>query len=450
MTQQGFRAQLPNERLESTIGDLKRPYTPPEAVAEANRCLYCHDAPCIQACPTGIDIPEFIRNIASGNPLASAKVIFESNILGVSCARVCPVEVLCVGSCVYVQWGRDPIQIGKLQRYSTDLAVEKDVQFFEKGPSTGKKVALIGAGPASLSCAHELTKLGYDAVIYEGRDLPGGLNTTGCAPYKIRGEAALGEVDYVQKIGFEIRTGEWIGKDVTFDKLEKDFDAIFIGVGLGPDSRLPIPGADLKGVVGAVELVEKMKTLEKHPFTAKSAVVVGGGNTAIDLIRELKKLGCEKVTMVYRRSEDEMPGYHHELEWAKKEGVEFKWLSNPVAIEGNGHVERVKLVKMRLGAPDDSGRRSPEPVPGSEFTVEADLVVEAVGQEKLAEFLGKIPGIELAKGRVKVDPKTHRTTHAKYFAGGDCVNGGKEVVNAVQEGKIAARGIHSHLSGKSA
>jgi glutamate synthase (NADPH/NADH) small chain len=451
MSDSRYLDRLPAERLERHFNDLKPPYTPGQAIAEASRCIYCHDAPCINACPTHINIPEFIRKIATGNVNGSARTILSANILGFSCARVCPVEVLCVGSCVYNTMGIAPIQIGKLQRYATDAAFEQRVRFFHRGPDTGKKVALIGAGPASLAAAHELTRLGHRCVIYEGRALPGGLNTTGVAPYKLRSEESILEVEYVLAIGIELRTGIWIGKDVSIAELEWEYDALFIGVGLGLDSRLQIPGATLAGVRGAVDLIEEMKNQPRFDLAlVKTAVVVGGGNTALDVVRELKGLGIPRVLMVYRRSEAEMPGYKHEFDYAKKEGCEFAFLALPARLEGSARVSRLQCLRMELGDPDESGRRQPRPVPGSEFTVDADLVIEAVGQEKLTEFFKRVPGLEIQRGRVVVDPATGRTSNPKYFAGGDCVNGGKEVVNAVEEGKVAAAGIHRYLMGERA
>lgn len=447
MSKSRYLEQLPRDRLESQIPDLKPAYTPAQAVAEANRCIYCFDAPCVKACPTHINIPEFIRKIATGNVTGSAKTILTSNILGFSCARVCPVEVLCVGDCVYNEMGIPPIQIGKLQRYATDGVVERDLRFWEKGPSTGKKVAFIGAGPASLSAAHELTKQGHHCVIFEGRTLPGGLNTTGVAPYKIRTEDVLKEVEYVLQIGIEMRTGQWIGQDIPFKKLEDEFDAIFIGVGLGADSRLDVPGKDRKNVRGAVEFIEDLKNRPAFDMKGvKCAAVIGGGNTALDVVRELKKVGVPRVVMIYRRSEAEMGGYKHEYDWAKKEGVEFAYLALPKSFDGNGTVTGVTCMRMELSEPDESGRRNVSPIPGSEFKIDCDLVVEAIGQGKLDEFFKGISGLEVKRGRVVVNPETGQTSNKKYFAGGDCVNGGKEVVNAVEEGKVAAHGIHKFLT----
>jgi dihydropyrimidine dehydrogenase (NAD+) subunit PreT len=441
---QNYLDKLPAERSEAAITDYKPLYTDLQAIAEANRCLYCHDAPCIEACPTDINIPEFIHRIASGNIKGSARTILDSNILGLSCASVCPVEVLCVGSCVYNHMQIKPIEIGRLQRYATEFAYQKGIQYYKKGPDTGKKVALIGAGPASLACAAQLAIMGHNPVIFERHALPGGLNTTGVAPYKMRADNSLREVAYIQEIGVEIRTGMAIGKEVTFAELEAQYDAIFIGAGLGPDSFLDVPGEDLPGVFGALEVIEALKLTSFPAKDYQHAVVVGGGNTALDVVRELRKLGVPNVTMVYRRSDAEMSGYAHEMAAALQEGVQFKFQALPVQYLGNEKVTGVRCVQMELSEPDASGRRSPMPVAGSEFEIKADLVAMATGQGKLTALFGQISDLELNRGRVIVNAQG-QTTNPKYFAGGDCVNGGKEVVNAAAEGKHAAFGIDAYL-----
>lgn len=444
MTKPGTSA-LPARRLELAFQDLKPGYTEAQARAEASRCLYCNDAPCIAACPTAINIPEFIRKIDSQNFKGSARTILEANILGYSCALVCPVEVLCVGACVYNHQDRPPIQIGLLQRFATEWAYTRNVRYWKKGPPSGKRVALVGAGPSALACAHELTKLGHEAVCLEAKAMPGGLNSTGCAPYKIRSETALREVEYVSEIGFEIRCGVEVGKDVSLGELERTYDAIFLGVGLGPDSKLGVEGEALKGVFGACELIEKIKTKETVPeiTSGKRAVVIGGGNTALDIARQLSGLGLH-TTQLYRRGESEMGGYEHEQQHARKEGVEFRFTTQPIAYQGeNGKVTKVRCVKMSWPA-DKTGR--PVPTPGSEHDIAADVVAVATGQEKLVRELKKISNLTIMPdGRVRVDPNTGNTGNPKYYAGGDCANGGREVVNAAAEGKKAAKAIHEAL-----
>ncbi len=434
-------SRLSPERSEASFEDKKPALTKNQAIVEANRCLFCTDAPCIKACPTSIDIPQFIRKIATDNVEASAHTIFESNILGMSCARVCPVEVLCVGDCVYNHMGMPPIQIGKLQRYATDRAYEAGWRFFEAGADTGKSVGLVGAGPASLACAHELRRFGHRVKIYEKRAAIGGLNTTGVAPYKMKADRSLEEVDWVLGIGgIELQTGVTIGENLGLAELEKAHDAVFFGAGLGADTRLGVPGEDLPGVHGAVDWIERMK-LEKLDLSKVShCLVIGGGNTAIDAVREARGLGIASVSMVYRGTEPKMSGYAHEWKGAVAEGARGAWQALPVAFEAgpDGRVAKARCVRL------DADKK---PVAGSEFELEAELVLVAIGQSKLGALLASLEGIQIDRGRVVTDG--HGATGRKgWFAGGDCVNGGKEVVNAAAEGKAAARAIHAHLMGE--
>ncbi len=429
---------LPLDRSESVFKDYKLPLSRDQAIAEANRCLFCTDAPCINACPTRIDIPQFIRKISTDNIKGSARTIFDANILGMSCARVCPVEVLCVGACVYNHKDAPPIQIGKLQRYSTDLAFERGWRFFEAGPDTGKSVGLVGAGPASLAAAHELRRMGHRCTIYEKRATLGGLNSSGVAPYKMRADRAVEEVEWILRIGgIETRTGIAVGTDISLEQLETQHDAVFFGAGLGSDSSLGIPGEDLPGVFGAVDWIERMKLQKLSMKEVRSAVVVGGGNTALDAVRELRGLGVPQVTMIYRGTESSMSGYQHEWSAAKDEGVVAQWQSLPTAFEGSGKLERVRCIGL------DAQR---QPIAGSESTVKADLALVAIGQSKLGTMLAKTAGITLDRGRIVTDARG-RTGRKGFFAGGDCANGGKEVVNAAAEGKAAAHAIHEFLSG---
>ena len=425
------------ERSEAVFQDYKKAYNQDQAAAEANRCLFCSDAPCIKACPTHIDIPQFIRKIATGNIKGSAKTIFDANILGMSCARVCPVEVLCVGDCVYNELGQSPIQIGKLQRYSTDLAFEEKWRFFVAGAPTGKSVALVGAGPASLACAHELRRQGHDCTIYEKRAVLGGLNTTGVAPYKMRADRSYSEVEWVLGIGgVNIQTGVNIGENLSWEELEAKHDAVFIGAGLGPDTNLTIDGASLSGIYGAVDFIERFKLNRLDLSHVKRAVVIGGGNTAVDAVRELIGLEVPQVTMLYRGTEEKMSGYEHEWEAALIQGARAIWQAQPIAFEGTGNISAVRYVSL-----DDSRA----PIPNSEQSVRADLVLLAIGQSKLGDMVKHLAGIKVSMGRIVVDEDGF-TGRPKYYAGGDCANGGKEVVNAAAEGKRAAKAIHQAIS----
>ncbi|MCC6647288.1 MAG: NAD(P)-dependent oxidoreductase [Polyangiaceae bacterium] len=436
-----LKARLLPDRAETVFGDYKKALARDQAIAEANRCLFCTDAPCVKACPTHIDIPQFIRKIATGNEEGSARTIFSSNILGMTCARVCPVEVLCVGDCVYNAKGEEPIQIGKLQRYATDLAFERGTRFFEAGPDTGKSVGLVGAGPASLAAAHRLRRAGHRVTIYEKRSWIGGLNTTGVAPHKLRADASLEEVEWVLAIGgIEVKTGVAVGHDVTFEELEKRHDALFVGVGLGADTRLGVPNENLGNIEGAVAFIERMK-LEKLDLSAhQRCVVVGGGNTALDAVREARTLGIPHVTLLYRGSEAGMSGYAHEWEAAKVEGVVPEWRLQPIAFEAHAIGTAVSGVRcQRLDA-------NKKPIAGAEVTIPADLVLVAIGQATLGELLAALPGVKIEKGRVVTDE--HGFTGRKgLYAGGDCRNGGKEVVNAVAEGDAAAQAIDAYLKG---
>jgi dihydropyrimidine dehydrogenase (NAD+) subunit PreT len=432
-------SKIPNERAETVFEDFKPAYTPAQATVEANRCLFCEGAPCVTACPTGIEIPQFIRKIATENLHGSAKTIFEANILGMSCARVCPVEVLCVGACVHNEQGVPPIQIGKLQRYATDHAFDEGWRFFEAGRDTGKSVALIGAGPASLACAHELRRFGHRCTIYEKRDVVGGLNTTGVAPYKMKADRSDEEARWILDIGgIDVRTGVAVGDGIAWSQLEREHDAIFIGVGLGADSTLGVPGEDLPGVQGAVAAIERMKLGAYDCSNVRHAVVVGGGNTAIDAVRQLMGLGIPEVTMVYRGVESKMSGYAHEWAAAKIDGARAQWQAQPLAFEGNGKLERIRCA--RLG--DDK-----KPIPGEELAIEAQLALVAIGQGKLEALVAGLEGVKTQRGCVVVDDG-QATGRAGVFAAGDCANGGKEVVNAAAEGKVAARSIHRHLTGE--
>jgi glutamate synthase (NADPH/NADH) small chain len=445
MSERNRTSELPEGRLETKLKDKNPLYTRSEAIAEANRCIYCSDAPCVTACPTGIDIPTFIHKIATDNVKGSARTIFAANLLGSSCARVCPVEVLCAGSCVYNHWGREPIQIGRLQRYATESALALDPELLARTrkPATGMRIACIGGGPASLAAAGHLALDGHSVVIFEQKRYGGGLNTTGVAPYKLFAEDSLEEVEMILGLGdIELRTGVTVvdgeaGEgQVSTKTLLAEFDAVFIGIGLGPDTFLGVEGEEGPGVVGATAYIERLKLDPSVSLSGvKTALVIGGGNTAIDIARELAQLGVPDVAMVYRRTAKVMSGYAHELDGARHDGVRLLENRQPVRVVREGE----RVVGLEVEATDGSGARE---------TLACDLVALAIGQSRLTQLAAAFEGVRLDdKGRVVVDEATCRTGHPKVYAGGDCVNGGKEVVNAAQHGKLAARAITASFLG---
>ncbi|MBI1805415.1 MAG: NAD(P)-dependent oxidoreductase [Ignavibacteriae bacterium] len=442
--------KLTNEQYEKNFADIHPAFTQNQAVTEANRCLYCFDSPCMKACPTHIDISTFIKKIATGNVKGSAKTILASNWIALTCAKACPVDVLCEGACVYNDRGEEPIKIGRLQRYAIDWYFEHGMPaLFTPAPKNGKSVGVIGAGPSGLACAAELALLGYDVTIYEGKDVAGGLDTWGIAPYKMTYKDSLNEVKLVQSFGVTIKTGMWIGKNLTIAELEKKHDAIFIGVGLGKSPSLKIPGEDLKGVVDALDFIASVTPRKWSTVDVGHRVaVIGAGNTAIDAATEAKRLGAEQVTIVYRRGENDMSAYDFEYELAKNDGILFHFHTAPQRIIGNGTVEALECVKMRLRNPVAKGKQSLEPVPKSEFQIPVDMIIKAIGQDANENFLEQIGGMEFVDGNVAVNTETMRTANPKYFAGGDCINGGKEVVNAAADGKKAAHGIDTFIFNK--
>lgn len=443
--------KLSPEQYDANFAELHPALTPNQARAEANRCLYCYDSPCMKACPTHIDISTFIKKIATGNLKGSAKTILESNWIALTCAKACPVDVLCEGACVYNERGEKPIEIGRLQRYAIDWYFEHGMPpLFTPAPKNGKSIGVIGAGAAGLACAAEAALLGFDVTIYDAREKPGGLNTWGIAPYKMTQHDALNEVNLVQSFGVKIMSGVRVGENISTDELMSKHDAIFLGVGLPAASRLNIPGENLPGVVNALEFIERVTTRNWTSVdVGRRVAVIGGGNTAIDAVTEAKRLGAEQVMIIYRRSEAEMPAYEFEYELARSDDVQFQFLTAPVRILGTAHVEAIECMRMTLGTPDQEGRRRPEAVPNSEFRIPVDMVIKSVGQGLEETVLAKIPGLTIERGRIVVDPETLQTSNPKIFAGGDCINGGKEVVNAAADGKRAAHGIHSWIFGDS-
>jgi dihydropyrimidine dehydrogenase (NAD+) subunit PreT len=410
-----------------------------EALVEAHRCLMCWDAPCTKACPTDINVPQFIKQIANNDLLGSARTILESNILGASCARVCPTEILCAGMCVLNELHERPIDIGRLQAFATDDVVFGDVQIFAPAEPTGMSIGVVGAGPAGLSCAAELVKLGHAAVVYDANEHPGGLNTYGVANYKMDKPTSLAEVDFIKGLGVEIRSGVSVGSDVAIDELIVDHDAVFLGVGLGGVPALGLEGEELEGVDDALDFIADVRAGDAD-LTGETVVVIGGGNTAIDAVSQASMLGAKRVSMVYRRGRSQMGGYAKDVERAQRNGVEFTFWRSPLRIEGSGSVESLVVEDTELTT---DGKLSS--VPGTESVIPASIVLRATGQAKRVSFFAGIDGVETdSGGRVIVDDN-YRTQHPNIWAGGDCVNGGMEVVNAVQHGKLAARDIDEKL-----
>ncbi|CAN5907015.1 NAD(P)-dependent oxidoreductase [soil metagenome] len=444
---------LPLDELRERFTELAPPMSKNEARVEANRCLYCFDAPCIKACPTSIDVPTFIRKISTDNVTGAGVTILTANLMGATCARVCPVEELCEGACVLNEENRKPIEIGRLQRYATDHIYSRDIMPFTPAAKNGSSVAVVGAGPAGLTCAGELAKLGYEVTVYEKNDLPGGLSTYGIVVMREPVRVALEEVKFVKKLGVDIKTNLQVGVDVSADALLNGYDAVFVGAGMGKVPDLRVPGEDLLGVTEALSFIAATKLAEKEGLErlkelpiGEHVVVIGAGNTAIDAATIAKRLGA-RVTIVYRRSDKEMPAYDFEYTFIKNEGVEFRFLTQPVEIVGTGgKVIGLKCLRMELSSPGEDGRRQPIPMPDSEFVLECDQVIKAIGQEKLTPLYEAF-GLETERGYVKVDERL-RTSNPKVFAGGDCVRlvGDAMTVTAAQDGKVAAASIHAYLS----
>lgn len=412
------------------------------AAVEADRCLYCYDAPCTHACPTHIDIPRFIKKIASNNLRGSANTIFTFNLLGATCARVCPVQELCEGACVL---GADhkPIAIGRLQRFAMDWARESRSYPVVKAKPTGKSIAVIGAGPAGLCCAGELARLGHKATIFEKRPAPGGLSTYGIIALREPVEVAMEETRMIEGLGVEIKTGIEFGKDISLADLQQQFDAVALSVGLGITPGLGIEGEE--AIVDGLQFIEVSKTDPASLHVGRNVIVVGAGNTAVDCATIARRLGAARVTMVYRRTDREMTCYEHEYDFARKEGIEFRFLSQPARVMlDDGLPVGLECLRVELGPPDASGRPSPQAVAGSEFVLPADQIVKAVGQNKPA--VAGLLGLETKKGFIAVDA-TFETSVAGVYAMGDCIRatGAASTVMAVEDGKLAAAAIHRQL-----
>ncbi len=438
--------RLPENQYAENFGDIHPPFENKEAaLVEANRCIFCYDAPCTKSCPTSINIPKFIKQITTDNIKGSAHTIFVSNIFGGGCSRVCPVEKLCEGACVYNLLHEQPIEIAKLQRWSTQPAIENKWKLFDRKLSNGKKVAIVGAGPAGLSCAHGLSREGVDVTVFEKESKGGGLMTYGIAAYKVTPQFCEDEVDFITSLGgIDIKYDHSLGKDITLADLQKDYDAVYLGIGVGLANQLNIPGEEMEGVEDAISFIYDIRT-KGYPNVAvgEKVAVIGMGMTAIDAATQAKRLGAKEVTMIYRRSEAEKNCTQVELDIAMLDGCKIQWLAAPVAISGvNGKVTALICDVMKLGASDFSGKPAPIRT-GETVTIECDMVIKATGQSPFMELVEQT-GLENNKGKILVKEKA--ITNIKgVFAGGDAVNGGKEVVDAVQAGKDGAAAILHYL-----
>ncbi|MEM7723225.1 MAG: NAD(P)-dependent oxidoreductase [Pseudomonadota bacterium] len=431
-------ARLDPDTLSDNFGDLHPPLDGHEALVAADRCYFCHDAPCITACPTGIDIPLFIRQIATGTPEAAAKTIFDQNILGGMCARVCPTETLCEEACVREVAEGKPVLIGQLQRYATDTLMEKGVHPFERAAPTGKRVAVVGAGPAGLACAHRLAMHGHDVVIFEAKPKGGGLNEYGIAAYKTVEGFAEAEVNWLMQIGgITMETGKALGRDITVEGLSAEYDAVFLGMGLSGVNALRADGEDKSGVLDAVGFISELRQagdLAALPV-GRNVVVIGGGMTAIDAAVQSKLLGAENVTLVYRRDRDAMPASRYEQDLAASKGVRFVFNAMPVEVIGNGAVTALRCEYTRAEGKSLIGT-------GETFDIPADQVLKAIGQT----LAGAPGGLQIDGGKIAVSG-AGRTSAKGVWAGGDCASGGDDLtVTAVAEGRDAAMDIHTVLT----
>lgn len=438
--------RLKAEQYTENFDDLVPVLDRKTALVEANRCYFCYDAPCIEACPTGIDIPGFIKKIATDNVRGSAVRILEANIFGGACARVCPTEILCEQACVRNAQENKPVTIGRLQRYATDHLMATGEHPFTRAPLTGRKVAVVGAGPAGLSCAHRLAMLGHDVVVFEAKAHPGGLNEYGVAEYKMPDHFARAEVDFLLKIGgIEIRTGQALGRDITLSGLRRDYDAVFLGMGLGGVKALEAEGEELAGVMNAVDYIADLRQADDFGRlpVGRKVVVIGGGNTAIDIAIQIRRLGAEDVTLVYRRGPSEMGATHHEQELAQVNGVRIKHWARPVKLTGQGGAVREAVFEYTQL--DADGRLIGT---GDHFAVPADMVFKAIGQSFVPDPLRQDGRdlLELKGAKIAVDAEG-KTSLDKVWAGGDCTPGQDLTVAAVQDGKIAALAIDRALRG---
>jgi glutamate synthase (NADPH/NADH) small chain len=449
------KEQPPSERSKN-FGEVAGTYTEEEAQKEAKRCLKCKTPMCIEGCPVGIDIPKFVTEIAEGKPEEAARTIKDKNTLPAICGRVCPQESQCEKLCILgMKWA--PLAIGRLERFAAEHEPAEKPAVPEWN---GRKVAVIGSGPAGLTAAGELAKMGYRVVIFEALHTPGGVLTYGIPEFRLPKDIVAREVEYVKSLGVEVRLNQIVGRTVTVDRLLDEYDAVFIGSGAGLPSFLGIPGENLNGVYSANEYLTRVNLMKAYRFPeydtpvkrSRNVAVVGGGNVAMDAARTALRVGAERVYVIYRRGEEEMPARHEEIEHAREEGIDFRLLRNPVRLIGDdqGWVKGVECVAMELAEPDESGRRKPVPVKGSETVIDADTVIIAIGNSPNPLLAKATPGLKLNKdGAIDVDGYTFMTSREGVFAGGDAVSGSATVISAMGQAKEAAKAIDEYVKNKS-
>jgi len=437
--------RLDPAQIARNFADVSPPLDRQRALIEASRCHFCFDAPCIQACPTAIDIPGFIRAISTDNLRGAAHKILDANIFGGQCARVCPTEILCEGDCVRNSPEEKPVEIGALQRYATDWVIRDRVPLFTRAAATGKRIAVVGAGPAGLSCAHALAMRGHEVEVFEARAKSGGLNEYGIAAYKVV-DFSQHEVEWLLSIGgIRVHHGKALGRDLALSQLRRDFDAVFLAMGLAGVNAMGVGDERLPGVRDAVDFIEELRQAKDKSTVpvGRRVVVIGGGNTAIDAAVQSKRLGAERVTLVYRRSAEAMSATDHEQAFATAEGVHVIHCAQPAELlSSHGVLAGVRFEHTRV---DDHGRLQGC---GEYFDLEADLLLKAIGQVLLTDGLseGGIDLLRLEKGRIAVDANA-ATSLAGVWAGGDCVGGKTDLtVQSVADGKHAAAAIHAHLT----
>jgi len=445
---------LPPEERTKGFNEVEETYLPHQAIAEASRCLFCHDAPCNQGCPAGMDVVKFIRRIKTKDFRSAIRTLREGNVLAGSCARVCPTEKLCEKRCSATNLV-EPINISALQRFVTDLELQRGIELPQKSEPTGKRFAVIGSGPAGLAAAAELAKAGHEVTIFEAKPKPGGVLTYGVPTYRLPKDIVMAEIDFIKKLGVKIKTNTSIDEKFDIDALfGQGFDAIFIGAGVEKPYSIGLPGEDLKGVYPALDFLAQVNIWRAEPEkkfpleVGKRALVIGGGNVAMDAACSLRRLGAEKVHVACLESFEEMPAFPCEIEFAKEEGIEFHPRSKPLRIIGNekGRVKGFEGVGIRWKEPNNFSPSNAVPIEDSEFSLEVETVVEAIGQGPNPALAKALKGIKTrGRGLIVVDEGTRMTSREGVFAGGDIVNGGDTVVQAVAEGKKAAEGINKYL-----